>query len=274
MESEEWMEHTAVLTEDDLNARWTISSGRIAARTRLFCFPPAGAGASMFARWRRCLAPEIDVCAIQPPGRENRRREAVVPDAEVVLGQLEKVICSKTDLPFAFFGHSLGGRLALDLAHRLQDRSRAMPSFVFLSGVRNPGLPFIDEPELHNLPDPVFDRYLEVLGEWPKEIFQQTAIRSRVCSLMRADLQLAASIAPLNSSRPLDCGLIVFCGDQDQVIDGKYASDWSSHSSQPVHIHLLKGKHLLTEEMQRTIIKQIGKALGFPVISATPDMTF
>ena len=39
------------------------------ARLRLFCFPYAGGGASLFARWGELLPAAIDVCAVQPPGR-------------------------------------------------------------------------------------------------------------------------------------------------------------------------------------------------------------
>ncbi|HKD74923.1 MAG TPA: thioesterase domain-containing protein, partial [Ktedonobacterales bacterium] len=57
------------------------------ARVRLFCFPYAGGGASLFRAWPDELSRDIEVCAIQPPGRENRFREprytslsSLVPD--------------------------------------------------------------------------------------------------------------------------------------------------------------------------------------------------
>ncbi len=45
------------------------------AKVRLFCFPYAGAGASVFHGWQAALRGGIAVCPVQPPGRENRLRE-------------------------------------------------------------------------------------------------------------------------------------------------------------------------------------------------------
>ncbi len=46
------------------------------ARLRLFCFPHAGGGASAYKTWGDNLPEEIEVCAIQLPGREDRLGEA------------------------------------------------------------------------------------------------------------------------------------------------------------------------------------------------------
>src|SRR5258708_14816652 len=43
---------------------------------RLFCLPHAGGGAAIFQSWPNLLSSEIEVCAIQLPGPENRLRES------------------------------------------------------------------------------------------------------------------------------------------------------------------------------------------------------
>ena len=40
------------------------------ARVRLFCFPHAGAGASVYRRWPAGLPADVELWAIQAPGRE------------------------------------------------------------------------------------------------------------------------------------------------------------------------------------------------------------
>src|SRR5260221_4369559 len=62
------------------------------AMVRLFCLPYAGAGASVFRPWSELLAPEIELCAIQLRGREDRSREErftrMEPLVEALAGQL------------------------------------------------------------------------------------------------------------------------------------------------------------------------------------------
>jgi medium-chain acyl-[acyl-carrier-protein] hydrolase len=47
---------------------------------RLFCFPHAGAGGYIFRDWAKELPDEIDVCAIEPPGKLARLTEKRIYD--------------------------------------------------------------------------------------------------------------------------------------------------------------------------------------------------
>src|SRR5262249_60295750 len=49
---------------------------------RLFCFPYAGGGATVFRKWQDDMPGTIQVCPIQLPGRERRFRGAQLKDAE------------------------------------------------------------------------------------------------------------------------------------------------------------------------------------------------
>ena len=45
------------------------------ARLRLFCFPYAGGGVSLFRAWSNSLPADVEVCPIQLPGRGTRLME-------------------------------------------------------------------------------------------------------------------------------------------------------------------------------------------------------
>src|SRR3974377_2013971 len=99
------------LSDDgELRAKWLwLPEDRPQARVRLYCVPHAGAGASTFAKWATAAPSEIEIAAIQLPGRESRldeeplRRFAPAAQAIARLIQLEK-------RPFALFGHTPGGK--------------------------------------------------------------------------------------------------------------------------------------------------------------------
>ena len=48
------------------------------ARTRLACFPHAGGSSSFFFPLARAPAPDVEVVAVQYPGRRNRRSEPLL----------------------------------------------------------------------------------------------------------------------------------------------------------------------------------------------------
>src|SRR5204863_8481508 len=78
------------------------------AKLRLFCFHYAGGSASIFRAWPSALPGEIEVCAVQLPGREARLREPSFTRLPEVIQALAPALRPYFTLPFAFFGHSLG----------------------------------------------------------------------------------------------------------------------------------------------------------------------
>src|SRR5438874_3036026 len=88
-------------------------------RFRLFFFPHAGAGASAFRSWPGQLPLEVEICAVQLPGRETKLREAPFTDLTGLVQKLAEVVSPYLDTQFDFFGHSMGGLVSFDLGHRI-----------------------------------------------------------------------------------------------------------------------------------------------------------
>src|SRR3954447_23673219 len=86
------------------------------AKFRLFCFPYAGGGAVLFHTWRDQFPPEVDVCPIELPGRGKRFTEKPFISLSPLIEALAQGIEPYLTLPFAFFGHSMGGLVSFELA--------------------------------------------------------------------------------------------------------------------------------------------------------------
>ena len=136
------------------------------ASLRLFCLPYAGAGASMFTSWANKLAPEIELCALQLPGRESRAAETPFTRIKPLVQTLVPLLQPYLDLPFAFFGHSMGATLSFELIRELRNQNQPLPVHLFISGFSAPQLPDL-KPPIHRLPDSKF----EVLATALKKYF-------------------------------------------------------------------------------------------------------
>src|SRR5215813_8499488 len=90
------------------------------ARMRLFCLPFAGAGASAYSTWQVDFHDDIEVCAVELPGRNTRSQEPPICRAGPLAAQIVRDLAPYLDLPFAVFGHSLGAILAFELARALR----------------------------------------------------------------------------------------------------------------------------------------------------------
>jgi medium-chain acyl-[acyl-carrier-protein] hydrolase len=126
------------------------------AALRLFCFPYAGSGATVFRRWPASLPAGVEVCGVRLPGREGRLREPAFDRLAPLVEALAAALPPALDRPFAFFGHSMGALVAFELAHRLRRDGRPGPRHLFVSGRTAPQC-HLDTCR-HTLPEPQFRR--------------------------------------------------------------------------------------------------------------------
>ena len=94
---------------------------------RLFCFPYAGGGATVYRLWGQQLPAAVEVQAVQLPGREDRFKETALTSMEQLLDALVPALLPFLDRPYAFFGHSMGSAIAYALSCRLSERGLPLP---------------------------------------------------------------------------------------------------------------------------------------------------
>ncbi|OLF09659.1 thioesterase [Actinophytocola xinjiangensis] len=110
---------------------------------RLFCFPYSGLGASMYNRWPRRVADDgadIEVCLLQPPGRENRLREPHFGTYENLAEQVSDSLEPHLDRPYGLFGHCGGALAAFATAALIAGTGLPDPTCVFVSSQVAPHL--------------------------------------------------------------------------------------------------------------------------------------
>lgn len=88
----------------------------------LFCFPFAGGGASAYNSWVQKMKGKVTVCPIQLPGREERIMEKPYHNMTDMLDELEEIIWENIRGPYAFWGHSMGGKIAYELEKEWKKR--------------------------------------------------------------------------------------------------------------------------------------------------------
>lgn len=216
-------------------------------RLRLFCFPFAGGGAMIYRTWSDGLPQEIEVCPLALPGRERRLREPGITRMEAMVDALATSLEPYLDdLPYAFFGHSMGAAIAYELSHRLSRDGKPAPQMLFVSGRRAPHLPGEDKAD-YLLPD---DRFIERLREMqgtPEEVLANRELMALMIPLLRADFELIDTHAP-TSYGPLQCPITAFGGDGDDEVDRPQLAAWQELTDGPFDLHMLAGGHFFIQQ--------------------------
>jgi surfactin synthase thioesterase subunit len=112
--------------------RWFLREPSPDARARIFCIPYSGCGASMYRLWPQFLD-DVEICAVQLPGRENRLREMPHETYQLMADDLADALLPYLDRPYGLFGHCGSALGAYETAVRIVERGYPQPTRVFVS---------------------------------------------------------------------------------------------------------------------------------------------
>jgi len=228
------------------------------ARLRLFCFPYAGAGVSVFRTWCKLLPEYLELCAIQLPGRESRFREPLYTEIEPLIQDLAPVL--PLDLPFVFFGHSLGALICFELTRQLRHLDQPLPLHLFVSGRVAPHKP-LPNPPIHQLPDAEFLAALQQKGGTPEAVLQNAELMQLFLPILRADLEINETYS-YSPQPPLACPISALCGLQDAEASREDMEAWQEQTCNKFTLHLFPGDHFFIKREQRKIVKLISEQLS------------
>lgn len=229
------------------------------ARLRLFCFPYAGGGASIYGRWPALLPPEVELVAAQLPGRESRLAEKPIAELGVLVDRLAEALTPYMDRPFALFGHSNGGLMAFELVHRLRAAGRRMPLHLFVSGRPAPQVELTDPP-VHNLPEAEFMETLRRFGGTPEEVLQNEEIMALMAPLLRADFALGETYV-YEPRPPLDLPISAYAGETDGEVPVWQVEAWREQTAGAFQFHRFPGGHFFLQEDQAMVLDQLRREL-------------
>jgi medium-chain acyl-[acyl-carrier-protein] hydrolase len=225
------------------------------ARVRLFCLPYAGGGAAVFRRWPSLVTPDLQIAAIQLPGREHRLAERAFTNIDALVPALIDAIREHLDRPFAIFGHSMGALIAFELTRALRKRGMQQPVRLFLSGHRAPQLPD-RRPPLHALGDAEFLDALRELEGTPDEVLAHEELMAIFAPTLRADFQLCETYG-WSEDAPLEIPLSVFGGTDDPDVDRHELDAWSETTSAPSSVRMFEGGHLFLQQAHQSVVKAV-----------------
>ncbi|MHC4617195.1 MAG: thioesterase II family protein [Planctomycetota bacterium] len=222
------------------------------AQLRLFCFPYAGGGVSIFRIWQSQLPTSVQLCPVQLPGREDRLREKPHNRLQTLVSDLADALEPYINgLPFAFFGHSMGALISFELSRELRQRSQNKPLCLYLSAHRAAHLPD-RRPPIHHLPDDRFLLELRRLEGTPKEVFEEQELMTLLLPALRADFALCETytFAP---QPPLSSRIVAFGGLEDREVAVEELSAWQEQTENSFKLWMLPGNHFFINSSSRQL---------------------
>jgi medium-chain acyl-[acyl-carrier-protein] hydrolase len=229
------------------------------AALRLLCFPFAGSGASAFRTWPDALPGEVELWAIELPGRERRMREPLFDRIGPLVSAIVDGIAPELDRPFAIYGHSLGSMLGFSVARELRRRGLPAPHLLVVSGRRAPHL---SEPEpWHQLTERQLQDRLRRLGGIPEAVFAEPEIMEVFMPILRADIAVSEA-EPAPPEPPLDTPITALGGASDERATPEQLAAWGAHSSAGFDHELFPGGHFFIQTARDAVLASLSRRLS------------
>jgi surfactin synthase thioesterase subunit len=229
-------------------------------RLRLFCYPYAGGGASVYRQWSTSLPKDVEVCSIQLPGREERLAEPPFVRLEPLVQTLVQVLGPYIDEAYAFWGHSMGALVAFELVRELRKQKLGSPARLYISAHRAPHLAS-RHPTIHHLPDAEFRIALERFDSIPQAVFEHSELRQLVLPTLRADFAVCETYRYI-PDRPLDCPIVAFGGLNDREVSREELGAWQSHTHSPFSLKMLPGDHFFIQTANVSLLNLLSQDLS------------
>ncbi|MEU6376338.1 alpha/beta fold hydrolase [Streptomyces sp. NPDC046909] len=228
------------------------------APCRLLCFPYAGAGGSVYARWQRGLTERgcaVEVVPVRLPGRESRAREPRFTELDALVRALDTELDDVLSHPHLMYGHSMGALVAYALALRRQSRGAPLPRALLLGAHRAPHLPAPHIAEA-DAPDPELAAALARLGGLPPLLLDHPEWLRALLPVVRDDLRVCADV---DSVRPdaVRVPLHLFAGEDDALVRVAEAIAWRRFAGRGFEVRTVPGGHFFLRSHEGAVLDEV-----------------
>jgi surfactin synthase thioesterase subunit len=170
------------------------------------------------------------------------------------------------DLPFALFGHSMGGLIAFELARELRRRARSGPVFLAVSGCPAPQCSSSRVAPVAHLNDAEFleqvkSRYSAI----PEEVLAQPELVELLLPALRADMGIVEAYS-CTPEPPLECPIRCFGGTTDHTVPREHLDAWREQTRGPFSLREFPGGHFFLFDSPNEVLA----ALRTELLSVVP----
>ncbi|XP_071483830.1 mycocerosic acid synthase-like polyketide synthase [Diadema antillarum] len=267
------------LTQTLQDELWLDVDGSLATPSaQLICFPSVGEGPTMFAKWKRKLDDRnIQMITVQMPGWERREQEKPLQNfTDIVTKLADLILPTLIRGHFVFFGHSIGGLIAFELAHYLKENYNLSPAHLFISSWFSPTLEYprpedlkenghtyrtmqrIVNSHVDSSRPPTANGNSFKFSFFEPSTFSTARRKNALIPSIQAAIVMCKKYRHVHKDK-LHCSLTVLGGKDDDFISPNLLDNWKKevHPSARFQKILLPGKHMYILFASKPVLKEI-----------------
>lgn len=211
----------------------------------LFIFPHAGGSASFYVPFARTFTSGVKCVGIQYPGKKGTHDVSSLGSiSDLADAAVKKLPAIGPDDSVSFFGHSMGGLVAFEVARRLEELGTPVDA-LFISACAAPGFSGYDY-----IPDTdqgLLEAASQMMGTNP-EFLQNEAFAERILPTLRGFK--AITKYECDPDATISCPVYAYYADDDEAATTEKVTPWKGRTTAEFVMREFPGHHFyLTDHL-------------------------
>lgn len=209
----------------------------------LYIFPHAGGSTKYYVPFAKAFSGDTKRIAVQYPSRRGAHDlGAFTSISDLADGVIKMLPQNDTDGAVAFFGHSMGGLVAFEVARRFEAAGNPVAA-LFVSACAAPGRSGYD-----HIPESdrgLLDAVSEMTGANP-EFLENEEFAARILPTLRGFKAITNYECPPEAT--VSCPIYAYLGDDDEVATPEKVLPWELRTTAQFAVREFAGHHFYLED--------------------------
>ena len=224
-------------------------------RTLIFCFHHAGGMAMAYKKWIEYNDVNWEFVPVELPGRGCRAAEPSMCNInEIAYGAAKAISEFSMGRKVIIYGHSMGARIAFQVAYELENSFGLFPLALFVSVMNAPGA-YYNERYNTEMNDDYLIKELRYIGAIPEEILNDQKYMEYFLPIIKKDYMLHELFSGVGEK--LNASIYVYNGKDDALVNHKVINRWSEHTLANTVIRYFEGKHFFLFDLGREYVSYL-----------------
>jgi surfactin synthase thioesterase subunit len=204
----------------------------------IYIFPHAGGSAEFYVPFAKAFSSDIKRTAVRYPGRAGTHDLGSFTS----ISDLADKVCRMLAPPgpadtVAFFGHSMGGLLAFEVARRFEEAGSPIAA-LFLSACAAPG--WVGYEHIPESDRGLLDAVSQMTGVNP-EFLENEEFAANILPTLRGLKAISKYDCPPDAT--VSCPIFAFLGADDEVATHEKMAHWSERTTAEFSLRVFPGHH-------------------------------
>lgn len=233
----------------------------------LFIFPHAGGAPAYYAPFAQRFSPALKRVAVPYPGRGGTHDVAGLSSIETLADRLWRKLSPERvgDGPVAFFGHSMGGLVAFEMARRFAAADRPVDA-LFVSACAAPG--YSGFGDLEDSDDALLAAAADMTGIDAK-VLANEEFAARFLPTLRGFHAITRYRVPDDAL--LHCPIRAYGGADDRIANETNMRVWASRTTGDFQLRMFDGHHFYLQDHAAEVAADVERHVAAARSAATPS---